>query len=164
MKLTIDNREIEARTGQTLLELVKALGLDTDRLSTRPLAAKIAGETFTLNYVPVRLKEELDPANPQRRAMAASGGKIKLLHYCDNTGRDAYTRTVQFVLFLALRQLYPGITAKMNCTVGQGLYIQVMSDDFDAAALKDRVARLIEEDIPLIRKRITTEQAIDYFR
>ena len=26
MKLTIDNREIEARTGQTLLELVKALG------------------------------------------------------------------------------------------------------------------------------------------
>ena len=164
MKLTIDNHEIEARTGQTLLELVRALGLDTDRLSTRPLAAKIAGETFTLNYVPVRLKEELDPANPQRRAMAASGGKIKLLHYCDNTGRDAYTRTVQFVLFLALRQLYPGITAKMNCTVGQGLYIQVMSDDFDAAALKDRVARLIEEDIPLIRKRITTEQAIDYFR
>ena len=89
MKLTIDNREIEARTGQTLLELVKALGLDTDRLATRPLAAKIAGETFTLNYVPVRLKEELDPANPQRRAMAASGGKIKLLHYCDNTGRSS---------------------------------------------------------------------------
>ena len=57
MKLTIDNREIEARTGQTLLELVKALGLDTDRLATRPLAAKIAGETLTLNYVPVRLKE-----------------------------------------------------------------------------------------------------------
>ena len=81
MKLTIDNREIEARTGQTLLERVKALGLDTDRLATRPLAAKIAGETFTLNYVPVRRKEELDPANPQRRAMAASGGKIKLLHY-----------------------------------------------------------------------------------
>ena len=164
MKLTIDNHEIEARTGQTLLELVKALGLDTDRLATRPLAAKIAGETFTLNYVPVRLKEELDPANPQRRAMAASGGKIKLLHYADNTGRDAYTRTVQFVLFLALRQLYPGVTAKMNCTVGQGLYIQVMSDNFDAAALKDRVTRLIDEDIPLIRKRVTTEQAIDYFR
>ena len=48
MKLTIDNHEIEARTGQTLLELVRALELDTDRLSTRPLAAKIAGETFTL--------------------------------------------------------------------------------------------------------------------
>ena len=79
MKLTIDRHEIEAKTGQTLLELIRALELDTDRLSTRPLAAKIAGETFTLNYVPVRLKEELDPNNPQRRAMAASGGQVKLL-------------------------------------------------------------------------------------
>ena len=164
MKLSVDNHEIEARTGQTLLELVRALGLDTDRLSERPLAAKIAGETFTLNYVPVRLKEELDPTNPQRRAMAASGGQVKLLRYADNTGRDAYTRTVQFVLFLALRQLYPGVTAKMNCTVGPGLYIQVLSDDFDAAKLKERVAALIVEDIPLHRKRITTEQAIEYFR
>ena len=164
MKLTIDRHEIEAQTGQTLLELVRTLGLDTDSLATRPLAAKIAGETFTLNYVPVRLKEELDPSNPQRRAMAASGGQVKLLHYGDNTGRDAYTRTVQFVLFLALRQLYPGVTAKMNCTVGQGLYIQVMSDHFDANALKERVAALIAEDIPLIRRRITTAQAIDYFR
>ena len=164
MKLSIDNHEIEARTGQTLLELVRALGLDTDRLSERPLAAKIAGETFTLNYVPVRLKEELDPTNPQRRAMAASGGQVKLLRYADNTGRDAYTRTVQFVLFLALRQLYPGVTAKMNCTVGPGLYIQVLSDDFDAAKLKERVVALIGEDIPLHRKRITTEQAIEYFR
>ena len=164
MKLSIDNHEIEARTGQTLLELVRSLGLDTDRLSERPLAAKIAGETFTLNYVPVRLKEELDPTNPQRRAMAASGGQVKLLRYADNTGRDAYTRTVQFVLFLALRQLYPGVTAKMNCTVGPGLYIQVLSDDFDAAKLKERVVALIGEDIPLHRKRITTEQAIEYFR
>ena len=161
MKLTIDNLEIEARTGQTLLELVRALGLDTERLSGRPLAAKIAGETFTLNYVPVRLKEELGPTGSQRRAMAASEGQVRLLRYVDNTGRDTYTRTVQFVLFLALRQLYPGVTAKMNCTVGQGLYIQVMSDDFDAAKLKARVAELIAEDIPLHRKRITTEQAID---
>ena len=115
MKLTIDHHEITARTGQTLLELVRELGLDTEKLSTRPLAAKIAGETFTLNYVPVRLKEELDPSLPQRRAMAASGGQVKLLRYSDNTGREAYTRTVQFVLFLAMRQLYPGVTAKMDC-------------------------------------------------
>ena len=164
MKLIIDNHEIEARTGQTLLELIRELGFDTERLSSRPLAAKIAGETFTLNYIPVRLKEELGPSGSQRRAMAASGGQVRLLRYGDNTGRDAYTRTVQFVLFLALRQLYPGVTAKMNCTVGQGLYIQVLSEAFDAAKLKARVAELIAEDIPLHRRRITTEQAIDYFR
>ena len=39
MKLTIDHHEIEAVTGQTLLELVRNLGLDTKKLSERPLAA-----------------------------------------------------------------------------------------------------------------------------
>ena len=163
MKLIIDGMEIVAQPGQTLRDLVCGLGLDDPSLAKRPLAAKIAGETFTLNYVPVRVGSDGEPRDSQRRAMAASGGRVSLLRYSDTTGKEAYTRTVQFVLFLALRQLYPGVTAKMNCTVGQGLYIQVDSPDFDAAALKQRVAELIRQDIPLLRRRITTEAAIDYF-
>ncbi len=164
MKLRIDGRSIEAQPGQTLLELVRALGLDDQRLSRRPLAAKIAGETFTLNYVPVRPAPEGSLLASQRRAMAASGGKVTLLRYADPTGRETYTRTVQFVLFLALRQLYPGATAKMNCTVGPGLFIQVDSPDFSAEALKARVRELVEADIPLLRKRLTTQEAIERFR
>ena len=164
MKLIIDGLEVIAQPGQTLRELVCSLGLDEPTLAKRPLAAKIAGETFTLNYVPVRVNQDGEPSAVQRRAMAASGGNVSLLRYGDTTGKEAYTRTVQFVLFLALRQLYPGVTAKMNCTVGQGLYIQVDSADFSAEKLKVRVAELIAQDIPLIRRRIDTAEAIDYFR
>ena len=164
MKLIIDGFDIIPKPGQTLLELVRELGLDDPSLAKRPLAAKIAGETFTLNYVPVRAGEGGEPNHTQRRAMAASGGKVSLLRYSDPTGKEAYTRTVQFILFLALRQLYPGVTAKMNCTVGHGLYIQVHTPEFSAEALKKRVAELVALDIPLIRKRITTAEAIEYFR
>ena len=164
MKLIIDNYEITASPGQTLLELVRQLELDDPRLSVRPLAAKIAGEAFTLNYIPVRSVEEGTELASQRRAMAASGGRVTLLRYSDPTGREAYSRTVQFVLFLALRQLYPGVTAKMNCTVGAGLYIEVLCDDFSAYAFKERVRELIAQDIPLIRRRISTEEAIRLFR
>ncbi len=163
MKLWIDDRTIEAQPGQTLLDLIRTLGLDIAGLSERPLAAKIAGEVFTLNYVPVRQGTDAEPVPSQRRAMAASGGKVKLLRYNDPTGREAYTRTVQFVLFLALHQLYPGAVAKMNFTVGQGVYVEVSAEEFSANVLKDRVGQLIDQDIPLIRKRITTQQAIDYF-
>ena len=138
--------------------------MDDERLSRRPLAAKIAGEIFTLNYIPVRTEEESCVLASQRRAMAASCGRVSLLRYDSPAGRDAYTRTVQFVVFLALRQLYPGVTAKMNFTVGQGLYIQVLSDDFSADALKERVRELIAQDIPLIRHRVPTEQAVENFR
>lgn len=164
MKLWIDNNCVEAEPGQTLLDLIRELGLDDLRLSRRPLAAKIAGEVFTLNYVPVRQPSDAEPVPSQRRAMAVSNGRVRLLRYNDPTGREAYTRTVQFVLFLALRQLYPGVTAKMNFTVGQGVYIEVECAEFSAQALKERVAELIRQDIPLLRRRITTQQAQEDFR
>ena len=72
MKLRIDGRITEPCPGQSLLDLVKDLGLDTQRLSTRPLAAKIAGEVFTLNYIPVRQSEASEERSSIRRAMAAS--------------------------------------------------------------------------------------------
>ena len=164
MKLTIDDKSIIAEPGQSLLDLVRSLELDDTKLSARPLAAKIAGETFTLNYVPVRPAPEGETISSQRRAMAASGGKISLLRYSDPTGKDAYVRTAQFVIFLALRQLYPGVTARINCAVGSAVYIQVLTENFCAQALKERVAQIVSQDIPLLRRRVTTQEAIDHFR
>lgn len=63
MELHIDGLAIEATPGASLLELTRRLGLDTDKLSTRPIAAKIAGEVFNLNYIPVRNKDA-DPDRP----------------------------------------------------------------------------------------------------
>ena len=57
MYLTMEGKGISAQPGQSLLDLVKELDLDREQLSQRPLAAKLAGEVFTLNYVPVRQKD-----------------------------------------------------------------------------------------------------------
>ena len=164
MILTIDGRSVQTKPGQSLLELTAQLGLAGKTLSDRPLAAKIAGEVFTLNYVPQR-KKDADPDRPSiRRAMAASNGEVRLLRYADPAGKECYIRTAQFVIFLALRQLWPNAKAKMNCTLGSSVYIQVGgAADFSAAALKTRVEQLVREDIPLIRRRIPLQTAIDRF-
>ena len=164
MELYIDGRAVTAKEDQTLLELIRTLELDDTSLSQRPLAAKIAGEVFNLNYVPVRSKDQTADRPSIRRAMAASGGTVHLLRYGDPTGREVYTRTAQFVLFLAIRQLWPKARAKMNCTLGPALYIQVNgAKDFSASALKERVRGIVGEDIPLLRSRIATSQAIARF-
>ena len=164
MKLRIDGIEVTAREGQTLLELLRSVDLDSYRLSERPLAAQIAGEVFTLNYVPVRPSESDSDRPSIRRAMAASGGVVRLLRYDDEAGREAYIRTGQFVVFLALRQLWPQAVAKMNCTVGASVYIQVSGcRDFSAALLKERVASLVEQDIPLLRRRVALDGAIAHY-
>ena len=164
MHLHIDGHYIYAEPEQSLLELVKRLGLEGERLSERPLAAKIAGEVFTLNYIPVRQKDADSDRPSMRRAMAASNGEIRLLRYCDPQGKEAYVRTAQFVVFLALRQLWPQATAKMNCTLGSSVYIAVDGTEaFSASVLKDRLAQLIAQDIPLIRRRVPLQQALDRY-
>jgi predicted xylose isomerase-like sugar epimerase len=72
MQFTIDGITTDVQPGESLLTVVRRLGLDSADLRTRPLAANIAGETFTLNYVPLR--EEQGGANQRvtlRRAIQA---------------------------------------------------------------------------------------------
>ena len=161
MYLNIDGNQISPKPGQTLLDLVKELSLDDRSLRSRPLAAKLAGEVFTLNYIPVREKDAAPDRPSIRRAMAASNGQVRLLRYGDNAGKECYIRTAQFVIFLALRQLWPEARAKMNCTLGASVYIQVIgARDFSASRLKESVSALVEENIPLIRRRVPLQTAI----
>ena len=161
MNLSIDGRKILAQPGQSLLDLVNQLGIQGETLSQRPLAAKLAGEVFTLNYIPVRQKEADADRPSMRRAMAASKGEVRLLYYGDAAGKECYVRTTQFVLFLAMEQLWPQAKAKMNCTFGSSVFIQVEgAADFSASRLKEQVQKLVQADIPLIRRRVSLESAV----
>ena len=164
MKLIIDNLPTEASVGESLLDIVKRLGLFEGKLSRDPIAAKIAGEVFTLNYVPVRQKDIYERES-MRKAMIASGGVVRLLRYGDPTGRDAYTRTAQFILFYAAHQLWKEARVKMRCNVGSGLYFKVHgAPDFSAERLKAKVAEIVAEDFPLVRHTIFTKEAIEQYR
>ena len=101
MKLIIDGQVVEAKQDQSLLDILREMGLTTGKLSSEPLAAKLAGEVFTLNYIPFRQKDTLPERPSVRQAMAASQGVVQLLRYRDAAGKEAYSRTAQFALFLA---------------------------------------------------------------
>ncbi len=164
MKLIIDGREIVARDDVSLYDMVSELGLVTGRLSCDPIVAKIAGRVFTLNYIPKRSKDTGVERSSIRKAVAASGGVVRLLRYSDPEGREAYTRTAQFVMFLALRRLYPTARAKMSCTVNSGLFVKVSgAENFSVEALKVEICSIVNENLILSRKRISTEDAIKYY-
>ncbi len=164
MNLMINGQPITVKPEQSLLDAVKELGLITGVLSTDPLAAKIAGSVFTLNYIPLREKDTGPVRESKRKAMAASGGVVRLLTYRDDAGRAVYERTARFVLFLAIKQLWRNARAVMNFTLGSGLHIKVTgAENFSPEALKARMQALVDQDIPLKRRRISTEEAIRYY-
>lgn len=161
MLLKIDGQSISANAGDSLLDLVKRLNLSGESLVSKPLAAKIAGEVFTLNYVPLREKELHSERPSMRKAMQAANGNVRLLRYSDSAGKDVYTRTASFVVFLSIRKLWPNCEAKISCTIGNSVYISFDNpDEFDIEQLKHQVRQFIADDFPLIRRRVPLSQAI----
>ena len=167
MQLYIDGRPIVASVGDSLLDLIKRLGLDSNDLRTRPLAATIAGETFTLNYVPVREREGRSCRVTLRRAMRASEGKVRLERYDSIKGRRVYERTMLFVFLLAMRELYAGARVRICYAVGAGLYATVDHtqplDEGDIARIRARMDAIVAADYKLERRRLDIDDAIEFF-
>ena len=169
MEIRIDGNAVEVRTGESLLSMVKRLGLDTDSLKTRPLAADIAGEVFTLNYIPMREKEQGEtPTNYRmRKAIRKSSGEVKLIGYDDPRGKAIYERTVIYVFFLAMRELFPKAHAKINFAIGSGLDVSVDQEEpftaDDVEAVRAKMFEIVAADYPLIRRRLDIDEAIQLF-
>ena len=168
MQLIIDGHPVDAQCGESLLDLVKKLGLDSTDLRTRPLAANIAGETFTLNYVPVREQEAKSAQRPTlRRALRASNGEVTLLRYDSARGNRVYERTMLFVFLLAMRKRYPKTRVRINYAIGAGLYASV-GDNMrltpqEVEGVKQEMRAIVNANLTLERKRVDIEDAIEFF-
>lgn len=169
MLLTIDGQKITANPGETLLELIKKLDMDTESLKTRPVAAKIGGEIFSLNYVPNRKPGDISYAvtYSMRWAMRTGGGVVNLIRMTEDTGRDIYERTLQFIFLYACRKLFPDAETFVQFSIGQGIYITIdketpLTND-DVRVLKEECLRVIHADLPLVRERMDIFDAMDYF-
>ena len=169
MQIRIDHLPVEAQTGESLLDLIRANGLDTDSLKTRPIAADIGGEIFTLNYVPVRQKEQGDTPTTfrMRKAIRKGGGEVKLIRYGESRGRAIYERTIIYIFFLAMRELFPQAHAKVNYAVGPSLDVSVETDPQftpdDVEAVRAKMREIVDADYPLLRKRLDIDEAIQLF-
>ena len=169
MQIYIDDMAVEARMGESLLAIVQRLGLDSQDLSKRPLAADLGGEVFTLNYVPCREQDKL-PASVgfrERRGIRRSKGRISLIRYGENRGQRVYDRTLLFVFLLAVRELFPEAHVKVNYAIGAGLYITVKKDTplvrSEVDALRRKCREIVAADYVLERKRLDIDEAIAFF-
>ncbi len=149
MRLIIDGIPCEIEQGRTLLTAIKSMGLDSDSLARKPLAARLGGEVFNLGYTPFREAE------------------LRLLRYCDEDGRRVYERTLQFVLIMCVRKLFPGARVVVCYSLGTGLYIRIEKQPSfsaeDNLILKAEMSAAIAANYPLTRKRMGISDALRYY-
>ncbi|MPQ47559.1 nucleoside kinase [Marinifilum sp. N1E240] len=90
---------------------------------------------------------------------------IDLIH---PAGRRMYIRSLCFVLYKAVNDLYPGAGFRLEHSISNGLYCRltdkniVLSEE-DIANIKNRMQEIIAADMPFVREEIETEKAIEIF-
>ncbi|MBQ9833481.1 MAG: nucleoside kinase, partial [Clostridia bacterium] len=154
MVLTIDGKKTEAIQGSSILDAINSMSDTNDmknatKLKDRPLAARIGGEIYSLNYTP---HHDCD---------------IHLLRYDSREGKRVYERTLQFVFLAAVDELFPNSEVTIAYTLGTGLYTKIQKSpalcSADIEAIKSKMHEIVDSAIPLIRKRLPINKATEYF-
>ena len=93
-------------------------------------------------------------------------GELIPITYHNEEGRRIYERSLRFVFLLAMQRCFPHGSARMEHSIGQGIYIELSGMHLtasDVLVIEAAMHDIVTEDLHFIRKRWTRQQAIAYF-
>ena len=95
---------------------------------------------------------------------------VEFLDACSGSGHRVYVRSLCFVLYKAVSDVFPGSTLFIEHPLARGYYCnfkkrtgEPLSDD-DIARICQRMQEVIDADMPFRRVEATTEEAVRVFR
>jgi len=96
------------------------------------------------------------------------GERIEILTFADEGGREVVRHTASHVMAQAVQKLYPDTTLAIGPAIEEGFYY-----DFDTSAtfspedlekIEAAMAAIVAADLPLQRREMSREEAIEFFR
>lgn len=97
--------------------------------------------------------------------------KPKSINFIDITSLDGYsiyTRSLIFVLYKAIKTLYPKKTLIVEYAISNGIFCRISNKDIqltpeDVMEIKEKMCEIIEQNVEIIREETYTEDAIKLF-
>ncbi|MDP4185601.1 MAG: nucleoside kinase [Bacteroidota bacterium] len=93
---------------------------------------------------------------------------IRFFDYTHEDGRRIYVRSLIFVLYNAICEVFPQVGFKLEHGISRGYYCELedlgrnITDD-DVFALVEEMKAIIKRDIPFVRQGLPTERVVDIF-
>ena len=141
-----ENLKKEYAEGTRLSEIAKDLEIQS-QLSYPILGAKINNKVKSLNYEVYSNKviNFFDASNPSGDAM--------------------YNRSLNFLLYKAVKDLYPQEDIIIKHSISGGRYCEFENSDFQVSdvivkEIETRMRELVAEDMPFVRKTMLSDEAI----
>lgn len=150
VNITCDNtqQDYEIELGLTLRD-VKKIVFPTNH--NHILGALVNNQLQDLQYVIM---------NPKR---------INFIDVTTLDGYSIYSRSLIFVLYKAIADLFPKKILRAEHLISNGIFCRLVNKDVvltpeRVAALKDKMQAIIDDDLPISREEIPTDEAIRIFR
>ena len=146
IKITYKGKDYEYQEGSTFLDMLPDMEPEAGK---ETVLAKFRGKLIELFKVP------------------KGDGEVEFITTYDVNGRRTYRRSLVFLMERALFDVAPGKDIRVMYSLGDSYFCRP-TDDSDVTeelveALKHRMQKLVEEDIPLKKSTMKTYEAMGHF-
>lgn len=142
-----DGKEKEFESAVSLVDAAKAI---SNSLGKNALVAKVNGELTDLR----------DPI--------VDGAEVEFFTKEDPEGLLTLRHTASHVMAQAIQHLFPGVKFAIGPAIDDGFYYDLDSDHVfsqeDFAAIEKEMAKIAKENIPLVKKVLPRDEALQYFK
>lgn len=95
-------------------------------------------------------------------------GTLEFLKFEDQEARNAFRHTTSHILAQAVQRLFPGTKLAIGPAIADGYYYDFESEHTftpeDLNLIEQEMAKIVKEDLPLTRKCLDRQEAIEYFK
>lgn len=142
-----DGKEKEFESAVSLADAAKAI---SNSLGKNALVAKVNGELTDLR----------DPI--------VDGAEVEFFTKEDQEGLFTLRHTASHVMAQAIQHLFPGVKFAIGPAIDDGFYYDLDSDHVfsqeDFAAIEKEMSKIAKENIPLVKKVLPRDEALQYFK
>lgn len=142
-----DGKEKEFESAVSLADAAKAI---SNSLGKNALVAKVNGELTDLR----------DPI--------VDGAEVEFFTKEDPEGLFTLRHTASHVMAQAIQHLFPGVKFAIGPAIDDGFYYDLDSDHVfsqeDFAAIEKEMSKIAKENIPLVKKVLPRDKALQYFK
>ena len=146
-KINFSGQSYDMPKEMSLLDFIKQ---NAKKESKDTIAAKFNGQEVDLTYIP-----ETD-------------GNLELIFTTTNEGLEILRHSTSHLMAQAVKRLYPNVQVTIGPAIKDGFYYDFDTDkpftDEDLPKIEAEMKKIIKENIPVIRKRMTKKDAIEYFK
>ena len=142
-----DGKEKEFESAVSLADAAKAI---SNSLGKNALVAKVNGEL------------------PDLRDPIVDGAEVEFFTKEDPEGLFTLRHTASHVMAQAIQHLFPGVKFAIGPAIDDGFYYDLDSDHVfsqeDFAAIEKEMSKIAKENIPLVKKVLPRDEALQYFK